>query len=749
MANRIQLLYVDDEDLLLELGKEYFERDGEFSVDTAVSAREALDLLGKKTYDAIVSDYQMPGMDGIEFLKMVRGKDKTTPFILFTGRSREAIVIEALNSGADFYLQKGRDTTTFFTELRHVVRLVVLNRRDKATIAEQEQRFHDLQNASDLIQSVTPDGHFQFVNKKWQDTLGYGDDDLPHLTLFDIIHEDSQEHCRSLFPHVLAGENVGMIDVVFRTRDGKKVYTEGFASCKLIDGNPLYTRGIFRDVTDRRQMEAALEENRDYLNQIFSAVQSGIVLIDAATHEIIDLNPAAAAMMGTKKEEIVGKICHRFICPAELGRCPITDLHQDVDNSERVLLTASGKKLDIIKYVVPFSYHGRACLLETFLDNTERKRAADELHSANDKLVAAEEELRQNYDELKQREQDQSESEERYRSLFEKASEGILVSDLETRRFIHANPAICRMLGYTREELQGMQVENIHPKEDLVRVMGEFLGIARGETEQVADIPCRKKDGTVIYADIVGSLGIIDGKKCNIGFFTDITGRRQAELSIWQANKKLSLLYSITRHDINNQLLIMSGFVGLLQEKTRDPEFQNYFSRIMHASDQITAMIRFTKEYEQIGIKLPVWQNLRSLVESAGSNITFGKITLKNDLPPDAEAFADPLIIKVFFNLMDNALRHGGKITTLRFTLELRNGDCTIVCEDNGDGIDHGIKPKIFDRGFGKNTGFGLFISREILDITSITIRENGEPGKGARFEIQMPKGGCRHNNSS
>ena len=372
------VMYVDDEPDLLEIAKLFLESSKEFSVDTKDSAEIGLNVLRQHHYDAIISDYQMPGMDGIAFLKEVRASHGDIPFIIFTGRGREEIVIEALNNGADFYLQKGGNPEALYMELMHVIRRTIQMRQAQVSLAEQEQRYHDLQNATDLIQSVAPDGHFLFVNKKWQDTLGYQDQELANLTLFDIIHEESLEHCRDLFPRVMAGENVGIIEVAFKTRDGKKVYMEGLSSCRITNGNAQYTRGIFKDVTDRKQMEAALAENRDYLDQIFSSVQGGIVLIDAGTHEIVDLNPAAARMMGTTKDQILHKVCHQFICPAEQGKCPITDLHQEVDNTERVLLTANGKIVNIIKYVIPFNFHGRACLLETFLDNTERKKATDE-----------------------------------------------------------------------------------------------------------------------------------------------------------------------------------------------------------------------------------------------------------------------------------------------------------------------------------------------------------------------------------
>jgi signal transduction histidine kinase len=114
---------------------------------------------------------------------------------------------------------------------------------------------------------------------------------------------------------------------------------------------------------------------------------------------------------------------------------------------------------------------------------------------------------------------------------------------------------------------------------------------------------------------------------------------------------------------------------------------------------------------------------------------------VNNDLPAGIGVFADPLVVKVFYNLMDNAVRYGGKITTIRFSAEESGDDQVIVCEDDGNGVLTEEKEKIFERGYGKNTGLGLALSREILSITGITIRETGEPGIGARFEMTVPKG--------
>jgi signal transduction histidine kinase len=117
---------------------------------------------------------------------------------------------------------------------------------------------------------------------------------------------------------------------------------------------------------------------------------------------------------------------------------------------------------------------------------------------------------------------------------------------------------------------------------------------------------------------------------------------------------------------------------------------------------------------------------------------------VQNNIPAGMEVLADPLIIKVFYNLIDNAIRHGGKITTIRFSIQESGDEHPIICEDDGDGVPADEKERIFERRYGKNTGLGLFLAREILRITGMTIRETGEPGKGARFEMTVPNGAYR-----
>jgi len=140
-------------------------------------------------------------------------------------------------------------------------------------------------------------------------------------------------------------------------------------------GGKKVLQAVVRDITQRKQAEKQSRENEQLLKSILDAIYAGVVIIDEETHEIIYVNPTAVLMAQTSIENIIGKICHQFICPAQKGKCPISDLGQTVDNSERVLLRADGEKLDILKTVKPIVIEGRRCLIETFVDISKLKLA--------------------------------------------------------------------------------------------------------------------------------------------------------------------------------------------------------------------------------------------------------------------------------------------------------------------------------------------------------------------------------------
>lgn len=150
--------------------------------------------------------------------------------------------------------------------------------------------------------------------------------------------------------------------------------------------------------------------------------------------------------------------------------------------------------------------------------------------------------------------------------------------------------------------------------------------------------------------------------------------------------------------------------------------------------------------YENFGSVSSDWQPVYQTIMDAVSEVTPGQVTVDIDIPRDLEIYADPIIRKVFVNLIENAVRHAGAITSIRFSSRIEDDTLKIFCDDDGIGVPLEEKGHIFEQGYGKNTGVGLFLSKEILSITGLSIRECGVYGEGARFEISVPAGRFRLN---
>ena len=214
------------------------------------------------------------------------------------------------------------------------------------------------------------------------------------------------------------------------------------------------------------------------------------------------------------------------------------------------------------------------------------------------------------------------------------------------------------------------------------------------------------------------------------------------------ANRKLNLLSSITRHDIFNQLTALLGYLDLTRARVSDPQTLALLDKGEQTANMIVRQITFTKNYEDLGVHAPIWQDVTMEIDAIRSQSTFGDVTIETKLD-GIEVFADPLLEKVFQNLIDNSVRHGERLKHITFsTLPYASNAIAIVYEDDGVGIHGEDKERIFEKGYGKHTGLGLFLTREILAITGITIKESGTYGKGARFEILIPEGKYRFEDS-
>ncbi|MCK9579732.1 MAG: HAMP domain-containing histidine kinase [Methanoregula sp.] len=223
----------------------------------------------------------------------------------------------------------------------------------------------------------------------------------------------------------------------------------------------------------------------------------------------------------------------------------------------------------------------------------------------------------------------------------------------------------------------------------------------------------------------------------------DITDKIRAETAVQMANRKMNFLNGIIRHDILNQLTVLKGNLELAKEYNTDPAQCRVLDTEITATDAIQSLITFTRDYQDIGIELPEWQDTKKTVMKSCAGIRFGEITLSVEME-GVEIYADRLLSSVFFNLIQNAIHHGKKTTCIRIFCEESFEELHVVCEDDGVGVPPEAKEKIFNRQFFSQTGLQMYLVREILSITGITIRETGICGTGACFELRVPKGGYR-----
>jgi PAS domain S-box-containing protein len=270
-------------------------------------------------------------------------------------------------------------------------------------------------------------------------------------------------------------------------------------------------------------------------------------------------------------------------------------------------------------------------------------------------------------------------------------------------RFIDVNEVSCRMHGYTREEMLklgplGVATAYHDPPTEKILESLRTKGFAKFETEM------RRKDGSIGPIEVNAHELITKGNKITIAATKDISESKRNTSALKVANEKLNLLSGITRHDINNQLMALTGYLALMEDRRGDGLSIDHLRKAEAAAEHISTIIQFTKTYEDIGIREPIWQNVHLLNGQCAKDVHLGQVNAMNDIPAGIEMFADPLIIKMFSNLIENAVRHGGNISAVRFYIEERDGASVIVCEDDGVGIPAEMRGRLFTKGFARST---------------------------------------------
>ncbi|MEI7857092.1 MAG: PAS domain S-box protein [Methanomicrobiales archaeon] len=686
------LLYVDDEEVLLDLGRTYLEKEGEFSVVTAESAHKGLAHLATNPVDLIISDYQMPDIDGLAFLKIVREKYPDIPFILFTGRGREEVVIEAINTGADFYLQKGGDPKAQFAELKHKIRIAIERRSAVNALRESRQRLSDIINfLPDATFAIDTAGHIIAWNKAIEDMTG--------VLAIEMLGKDNYEYALPFY----GTRRPGLVDLILKTpeeidefkyslisheggvliaesssvRSRGKIITVLAKASLQYDKNGKIAGAIesIRDITESKHIEGTLRQREAELKGIFRATPAGIGVIE--NRVLREVNAYLCTMTGYSYAELIGKSV-RMLYPSESEfesvdseKYPQISLN-GISTIESRWSCHDGSIIDILLSSSPLvTGDFSKGVIFSAIDITERKKAASELMAAYEKN----------------------------KGLMDSANDAIFIADIETGMLIDANNKAQQMIGRKRPEIQKMHITALFPERDretCLKYFNQHVLEGSGIQEEII-VGSGGREITVIMSATRLEIG---GRPCLMEIFHDVSDMKNAQDALKFANKKLNMFAEITRHDIRNKLTVFSGYLELMRDPPPKMQYSMYLSKLKRTLQTISENIEFTRLYENLGIVPPVWQNVHDLFFSTCAQIDIKNIRVQSDIR-GLEIYADPLLERVFFDMVENTLLFGAGVSVIRLSSREDKQGIVILLEDNGIGIPPRDKDKIFSKGFG------------------------------------------------
>ncbi|HVN73762.1 MAG TPA: PAS domain S-box protein, partial [Methanoregula sp.] len=515
-----RILYVDDEPALLEISRLFLERSGEFSVATVTSAAEAIRLLAEEKYDAIISDYQMPEMDGIEFLRHVRAGGSTIPFVIFTGRGREEIVIQALNEGADFYIQKGGDPVPQFAELAHKVRQAVQQRRAETSIRDHERREADIINfLPDATFAIDRSGRIIAWNRAIEemtgfpaaDMLGKGDYEyaIPFYgqrqpILIDLIYE-SDEVIAKNYAHIVHEKDTLIADTTLP-------HPKGVPAILMGKAGPLYNQQgeivgaieSIRDITEMKSAEESLRESEGRFAAFMDHLPVTAFIKDERSTNLY---------VNRHMVEIFGE--HDWIGKSVFEQFPKEAAEKMVEDDRKTIREGYRKATEYLT-----DKNGRKRTYETHKFRIDR----------GDKppLIGG---FAIDISEQKEAEQALNKSELRFRELADLLPQIVYEADT-AGKLTYANRIAFEQFGYSEEEFrEGLSVLQMVAPEDREREAVAFRDMVAGKKRPgpADEFLAIRKDGSIFPVSISSSPVLVEGRIAGLrGILVDITERKQA-----------------------------------------------------------------------------------------------------------------------------------------------------------------------------------------------------------------------------
>ena len=592
------ILHVDDDLAFLPVAKQVLEEEGNFQVETACSAEEALKKLRVNEYDVVVTDYQMPGKNGLELLKAVRHQGNDVPFIVLSCKGKEEIAVEALNSGVESFITKDGNPAVYYEELQRSI-------------------------------------------------------------------------------------------------------------CKA---------------AKRRTVEKLLKESEEKYRKLFDEALDAIFVADAETGILVDCNQAATELVGRSKSELVG-MHQRLLHPEENREVSISAFKQHLTDKEgqvveTQVITKTGEIKDVAIKGNLLQFGGKKVLQGIFRDITDSKKSYGKASFQSGLLNAV------------------------GQTIIATNTEGTIV---------YWNSAAEKLYGVPKSEALGSTIEKFTGEKPNQKEKQKFLDHLKSGKSWVKETIVNRRDGTA--SPVITIISPIFNEKEEfagaIDVSTDISEQKwmlavmeDAVKQVAELNEKLHMVEGLTRHDVRNKLAAVNGRLYLLKKRlASNKEAFVHVQEMELAVQQILKILEFERFYVQVGSEELKVINVEKHLSEAASLFTDLKGAQLINECYGLTVLADSLLRQLFYNLMDNTLKYGEKVTKIRVHFEEEKDSLKLIYEDNGVGVPDEMRSTLFREGFGKGTGYGLFLMKRICETYGWTIQETGKQGQGAQFTMTIPKG--------
>ena len=709
-ATETRVLHVDDDPGLVDLSAELLEREREgLVVETASGAAEGLEVLSEERVDCVVSDYEMPGRDGIEFLEAVREEHPDLPFILLTGRGNEQVAGEAVSAGVTDYLQKGGGVDQYALLANRVVNAVERARAERA----RKRQLEAIEAAQEGIAILDADGRFTYVSEAYADLYGYEPDALVDEHWELLYPDDEATADRETVLSTARAEGRWHGRIAGLRADGTTVRGDHVVSATAA-GDIVCA---VRDVSDSEQSDPDTTRYR----QLIEAMGDPVYVLDADGYYTY-INEAFVETFGYERGELLGKHASLLVSQPdfERGTDRIRGLLGDDDRQtatwELETTTAGGEAVVVENHLslLPSpdgEFRGSIGVVRDITDRSARER-----------------DLR------------------RYEQLVNGMQAAACLYD-EDGRFVVVNDRLAALYGTTREALQGRQSALVSTVREQ-REGDPYEALLAGERESVSgqvtgEFPGQGAD-TLSYRLVPLSVdGEVDGV---VGVAREVPEQKRREQRLERQKERLEELLRVVSHDLRNPLNVARGRLALVREEgngTHVDTISHALDRMEQLLDDLTTLAREGDAVEETS---PV--DLQQAVEGCWRNVDTADATLVTET--DRVLRADyGRLQRLLENLLGNAVEHGTTGSQGQSgAAEHGDGGLTVTVgslpdgfyvADDGAGIPPEEREEVFQGGYStaeEGSGLGLAIVREAAEAHGWTVTVTESADGGARFEV-------------